>query len=261
MSKEKDGCKIGIVGTGFIATGLYNLLLNSKRWRVEQVLTRRRIDTVDGFKTEVLTNSPEELITRSDIIVECSGDVIHATDVISESMKNKRPVVTMDAEFQVTCGHFFASKGYITEAEGDQPGCLAALNKEVRQMGFKPVVYANIKGFTNLNPTLEEMNYWSAKNGIRLEQTVAFTDTTKIEIEQALVANGLGAAILPQGILGLACDDLKEGGIKLAEKALEFGQPISDYLLSQKLPPGIFIVATMDKIHSSVKYPIIKTTC
>lgn len=99
------------------------------------------------------------------------------------------------------------------------------------------------------------MYYWSDRSGVRIGQTTAFIDTTKIEIEQSLVANGLGARILPQGMLGLTCDDLRTGGIKLAEKALEFGQPISDYLLSPKLPAGVFIVATANNIHSrALKY-------
>ena len=41
-----------------------------------------------------------------------------------------RPVVTMDSELQVTTGSYFVGQGYITEADGDQPGCLARLHEE-----------------------------------------------------------------------------------------------------------------------------------
>ena len=70
-------------------------------------------------------------------------------------------------------------------------------------MGFHPVVYGNIKGFLNKNPKKEEMEYWSKRNGISLGMTTSFTDGTKVHIEQALVANGLGADILDRDLLVL----------------------------------------------------------
>ena len=109
------------------------------------------------------------------------------------------PVVTMDAEVQVTTGSHFARKGLFTEAEGDQPGCLAALREEAVQMGFLPLVYGNIKGFLNHNPVPDEMAFWAKKQGISLDKVTAFTDGTKVQIEQGLVANGLGAGILRPG--------------------------------------------------------------
>ena len=39
------------------------------------------------------------------------------------------------------------------------------------------------------------MLHWSRRNGISLPMVTAFTDGTKLQIEQALVANGLGATI------------------------------------------------------------------
>ncbi len=59
-------------------------------------------------------------------------------------------------------------------------------------MGFKPVVYENIKGFLNTSPSKEDMEFWSKRNGTTLGMTTSFTDGTKVQIEQALVANGLG---------------------------------------------------------------------
>jgi predicted homoserine dehydrogenase-like protein len=81
------------------------------------------------------------------------------------------------------------------EAEGDQPGSLAALHENVRLMGFRPLVLGNIKRFLDKNPAEAEMMHWSAKQRLSLHQTVSFTDGTKLQIEQVLVANGLGADI------------------------------------------------------------------
>ncbi|UJF32086.1 NAD(P)-dependent oxidoreductase [Paenibacillus hexagrammi] len=240
--------RIGLVGTGFIARGLLLLLSSMPDMEVTAVLTRRKLNECTEVPLpHVLTNSIQELLAKSDLIVECSGDVIHATGVIAKAMEAALPVVTMDAELQVTTGSFFVSKGYITEAEGDQPGCLAALKANVESMGFKPLVYGNIKGFLNLNPPLEDMLYWGKRSGISLQMVTSFTDGTKVQIEQALVANGLGTGIAKDGLLGTAAEDLQEGAEVLAAEAKRLGKPIADYLLSAKSPPGVFITAEHDE--------------
>jgi predicted homoserine dehydrogenase-like protein len=188
----------------------------------------------------------EDLIEHSDVVVECTGDVLYATDVLDQVLRASRPVITMDAEVQVTTGSYLAGLGYITEAEGDQPGCLAVLAEEATQMGFKPLVYGNIKGFLNHTPTLDEMCYWARVQGISLDKVTSFTDGTKVQIEQVLVANGLGAGIAQTGLAGVPAEDVVGGGRILADKAKEVGYPISDFIISPTSPAGVFIVAEHD---------------
>ncbi|EKE05803.1 MAG: hypothetical protein ACD_19C00176G0025 [uncultured bacterium] len=249
--------RVGIVGTGFIGGGLMYALKNDNILSVSKVLTRRNPDCINNLpiKREQITNSTEELIENSDIVVECSGDPIHATEVLSAVMDNNIPVVTMNSELQVTSGSWLAKKGLITEAEGDQPGSIAALYKDVIGMGFKPIILGNIKEFLNQNPNRKDMEYYSSKQGISLEQVTAFTDGTKIQIEQTLVANGLNAGILRQGLVGIEYDDYKDGAIELAKMADKAGIVISDYVLSSKSPAGVFITAKHDNEQSSfLKY-------
>jgi predicted homoserine dehydrogenase-like protein len=155
----------------------------------------------------------------------------------------------MNAELQITTGSYLAAKGFITEAEGDQPGCLAALREEVLEMGLSPLVYGNLKNFLNHNPTLKEMRFWAEKSGNSVENITSFTDGTKVQIEQALVANGLGAAIIKPGLCGLTADRVEDGARELAKDAKAIGMPVSDYLLSPKIPPGVFITAECDPCH------------
>ena len=239
--------KIGIIGTGFIAQGLVNIINRSDNYMLSSILTRIDTSKRKNFpKSELLTNSIDALINNSDLIVECSGDAIYATDSIAKILDSSIPVVTMNTEFHITAGSYFVDKGYITEAEGDQPGSLAKLKEEIVEMGFKPLVYGNIKGFLNHNPTKEEMVYWSKKSGISLDMVTSFTDGTKVQMEQALVANGLNATIANAGLIGLKEDNIQIGGSSLALEAKKINQPISDYLLSPKLPAGVFIVAEHD---------------
>ncbi len=248
--------RIGIVGSGFIARGLSLALNRDPILSVSRVLTRRDLQTVSDFplKNGRMTNSVAELVDYSDLVVECSGDPVHGTEVLSQVLNAGLPVVTMNSELQIVSGSWLQRKGLITEAEGDQPGSLAALNRDILAMGFVPVVFGNIKGFLNQNPTREEMEYWAKKGGISLQQVTSFTDGTNIQIEQALVANGLGGDIAQRGLLGIECEDYRVGAVVLAEKAEPERLKISDYVLSPKSPAGVFIVAR----HNNEQGPFLK---
>ncbi len=236
--------KIGIVGSGFIANGLAKLLLQHPQYTLSKVLTRTDITKRNDFiESDVLTNSLDVLIEGSDLIVECTGDALYATDTIDAIVKADIPVVTMNSEFHVTTGSYFVDKGLVTEAEGDQPGVQAILHEEAVSMGFRPLAYMNIKGFLNENPTKEDMEYWGKRQNISTEMVTSFTDGTKVSIEQVLVANGLGAGLVQEGLVKLESDDMLEGGSFFADKAKALGFPVSDYLLSAKLPAGVFLVA------------------
>ena len=240
--------RIGIIGSGFIAKGLVNLIIQKNELEISGILTRTKIHLrTDFFPRELMTNSIKKLIDNSDLIVECSGSVEYAAKNIMEISKSDIPVVTMNTEFHVTIGSYFVGKMFITEGEGDQPGSLAALNEEIKMMGFSPLVYGNIKGYLNENPTFENMKIWAKKNKLSLHMTTSFTDGTKVQMEQAFVANGLGCTILQRGMTGIEGEDIQNIGSYLARKACKDGHVISDYIISKIGPPGVFITATHDK--------------
>lgn len=249
MQPESKHYRIGLSGTGFIARSFLQLVEQRvPDLSISSTLTRRDPATVvDWPLPELLTRSIDECVARSDLIVECTGDPIHATAVVERAVAAGVPVVTMNAEFHVTTGSYFVGKGLVTEAEGDQPGSLAALHESVREMGFEPLVLGNMKGFLNTNPAANEMAYWAQRQGISVTQTTAATDGTKIQIEQAFVANGLGGTIARRGMHGPARDDTIDAAKDLAAIADQLGgTPIADYLLSGSQMPGVFIAARHD---------------
>jgi|TARA_R110002050_G_scaffold150928_3_gene277874 predicted homoserine dehydrogenase-like protein len=237
--------KIGIVGTGGIGRGLAKLIARREDMVISKILTRRKGVISDlGVSQEFLTTSPEEVLDSSDLIVVSTGDPIYSTEIIDKAFVYGLPVVTMDADTQVLTGSWLSKRGVITEANGDQPGCLAALNKEVIQMGFKPLVYGNIKGFLNKKPSLEDMLFWAQKQGYSLSSVTSFTDGTKLQIEQAFIANGLGLDIVKTGLVGYETSDFESGAFALGEIAQKQNAVISDYIISKESPPGVFITAT-----------------
>ncbi|MCC5939093.1 MAG: NAD(P)-dependent oxidoreductase [Lunatimonas sp.] len=248
--------RVGIVGTGGISRGLAKLIARRKDMVISKILTRRKGTIEDlGVSQEYLTNDMDRVLELSDVLVVSTGDAIYSTKVIEHAFTYGVPVVTMDADTQVLTGSWLSKRGVITEANGDQPGVLAALNKEVIQMGFKPLVYGNIKGFLNQNPSLEDMLFWAQKQGYSLSSVTSFTDGTKLQIEQALVANGLGVDILKRGMIGYETHDFQEGAFALAKEAAAAGKVISDYIISRESPPGVFITAT----HQEDLAPELKT--
>lgn len=246
--------RISLIGTGFVSNGLVMLLQQFPWAKLTYVFTRRNVQDCPEYpRQDLLTNSLDQVIDNSDLVIECSGDVIHATDVIDRVMEAGLPVVTMNAEFHVTTGSHFVSKGVLTESEGDQPGSQAALKEEVQLMGFEPLVYGNIKWFLNFNQSYEEVHYWADKLGIRPTQVMNFTDGTKLQVEQALVANGLGADIAVDGLIGRESASLEEGAQALGVIAGHKGSPIADYIRAKSAPSGVFIVAT----HHNDQVPLL----
>ena len=233
-----------------IARGFVRLIRNHyPDMEISRVLTRRPLSSMADFPlADVLTNSLDELIDHSDLIVECSGDVFHGTSVIERAFEAGLKVVTVNAELQVTTGSYLAGKGFLTEAEGDQPGSLAALREDALQMGFEPLVYGNMKGYLNHDPSPEDMAYWANRQGISIDQTTSFTDGTKVQIEQVIIGNGLGATITRQGMEGLASTNLDDSASLLGMMAERAGQPIVDYVIPSGYPAGgVFLVGKHDE--------------
>jgi predicted homoserine dehydrogenase-like protein len=270
MSKDPP-VRVGVVGTGFVARHFVLELERRRHYRLAKVLTRRSTEGVTGFPQEALTTSIDELVEASDVVFECSGDVFHAAATIGKALDAGRPVATLNAEFHATIGSHFASRGLLSEAEGDQPGSLAALREDTLAMGFTPLVYANMKAFLNRNPTPEEMRYWAARQKFSVPMVTAFTDGSKIQIEQCLVANGLGAGIAKEELIGLETKELDHAARELGAVADQLGHPISDYILDISLPNGLFVVARHDegqavalrnfKLGAGPYYVLVKDHC
>lgn len=254
--KQSKQYRVSIIGTGFIGRGLMRAIKRHPHLKLSWVVSRSAHTRSDlPVSMEHVTNDIEKVIRDSDIVVSCAGEPIYAAPLVEKILEAHIPVVTMDAELQLTVGSYLAQKGVFVEAEGDQPGALAALDEEARAMGFTPIVYGNSKGFLNHNPTPDEMAYWANKSGNSIKQITSFTDGTKVQIEQALVANGLCATIAHRGLAGPSSETVSVGALELAKLAENMGKPISDYILCPAAGGSVFIVAKHDNAErDSLKY-------
>ena len=108
-------------------------------------------------------------------------------------------------------------------------------------MGFEPLAFVNFKGFHDPDPTPENMAHWSKRQNSTIRAVTSYTDGTKLQTEQVLVANGLGARIVRPGMIGGKVEDLAELDY-LADAARALGAPISDYIVHSKVK-GVLILA------------------
>ena len=238
---------IGIIGTGFVSRHFVHELARRPHYQLAKVLTRRPIaDCREYPRQDALTNDIDQLIEASDVVFECTGDVPYAASTVGQVLAAAKPVVTLNAEFHATLGSYFVDQGLLSEAEGDQPGCLAALHEEAVAMGFTPLVYGNMKAFLNRTPSPEDMMFWAKKQNYSVPMVTSFTDGSKVQIEQCLVANGLNAGIAKEDLIGLETGDLKHAAEELGKAADSAGFPISEYILDRNLQHGVFIVARHD---------------
>ena len=233
--------RVGIIGSGFMSKGLTMALHNQDDIIVSKALTRSDPSLRTDFPLPILTNSLPDLLKHSDVIVECSGDVVYATDTVAEILDHGLPVITLDPALHITSGSYLNTLGWFSEAEGDQPGCLAALAESLTSCGFFPIVYGNIKGYQKLSPDPKHMEVWAKHLGISLHEAIANTDGTKLQIEQCLVANWFDTAIACEGMIGLDCKAIEGGAQALASYTDVI--PITDYLIPQYGYPGVFILA------------------
>lgn len=235
--------RVGLSGTGFVARGVFAALSRQPDFAVTGVLTRRPTALSAGaFPEALLTNSAERLAERADIVFDCSGDTLHAAEVLATAGAAGAKLVTLGAETQVTVGTALLARGHwLTEAHGDQPGAFAALHREALAMDFAPLAYVNLKGFHDPDPTPENMAYWAERQRISLRAVTSYTDGTKLQIEQVLVANGLGARIARQGLIGGEVADLADLDA-FADAARALGAPISDYVVHPAVK-GVVLLA------------------
>ncbi len=183
------------------------------------------------------------------IVVEMSGAVEYGARVALAAFESGKHVVTFNPELHVTLGSALhevaASRGLVfTDAEGDQPGTLAALMEQARSFGFVPLMAGNLKGHLDRTATPDTMRPWAERHALSARQTTAFADGTKLAFEMALVANYFGMRASRRGMQGPAAERVEEALTRF-DWANQPSEGSVDYLIGAGLPPGVFVIGTL----------------
>ncbi len=264
--------RIGLVGAGFAARGFAMQVITSMVGMRLVAISNRTTSYGEqaykesGIEDFVYTNDPSEfnsavksgkyvltndpmLLCKSkdvDIIVDATYDTEFGAQVAISAFENKKHLAVINAEMDSTIGPILKvyadKKGVIyTQANGDQPGILMNLYREVKGMGFKPVMAGNIKSLIDVRRTPETQKAFAEAHFQRPTMITSFADGTKICVEMATVANATGFKVGKRGMYGPSCSRVEEASQLFSMDELMNGGLI-DYILGAEPSFGVFIL-------------------
>lgn len=232
-AREEQGkpIRVGMIGSGFMARGLANQIVNSVHgMRMVAIYNRHPQKAFDvyryaGIENFVFTETQAALddaiqqrqavvakewtaICRSpeiDVLVEVTGSVEFGAHIILEAIRFGKPVVLMNAEVDATIGpilRVYAKKnGVILSAcEGDEPGVQMNLVRWVKGLGLIPRVIGNVKGLQDNSRNPSTQKAWAERWGQSVSMVTSFADSSKVSFEQAVVANATGFGVKSRGM-------------------------------------------------------------
>lgn len=280
-AENNNPVKVGMIGAGFMGRGIALQIAQSvpgmelvaiANHRLESAERAYREAGIENFSEVTDTGKLEDNIKAGkysvtekaellcdaasiDVIIEVTGTIEYAANLILRAINNKKHVVLMNAEVDGTVGPIlkvYADKAGVvmTASDGDQPGVQGNLYRFVKSIGVKPVLCGNIKGLHDpyRNPTTQEA--FAKKWGQKAHMVTSFADGTKISFEQAIVANATGMGVGKRGMFGPTV----EGGTPLKNvvndlyplEALTSGNGIVDYVVGAEPGPGVYVLGTHD---------------
>ena len=279
-AREAEGrpIRVGMVGAGFMGSGVANQILNSTPGMVLAAVANRtltkavraytehgapaplEVNTVAALEGCVSTGRPAVtedplLLCRAgniDCIVEVTGHVELGARIVLEAIANGKHIVSMNAELDGTVGPLLKVRAdkagvVLTASDGDQPGVEMNLYRFVRSIGCTPKVCGNIKGLQDPYRTPTTQKAFAERWGQNPHMVTSFADGTKISFEQAIVANGTGMRVPKRGMNGWDhpghVDELTS---RYDAEALRSVGGIVDYVVGAKPGPGVYVLATHD---------------
>lgn len=187
---------------------------------------------------------------KIDVLVEATNTVEFAAKTCIAALERKIHVVLMNSEVDLLLGPYFHHVAkengvIITSDVGDQYGVVARMAREIQMWGLRLVMLGNIKGFLNRYAMKEAMRKEAEKRYLNVVQCVAYTDGTKLNIEQALLANGFDFKPWVRGMEGPRCDDVGEVFEKF--DFTRYDEGVVDYILGAKPGGGVFVIGYCDE--------------
>lgn len=219
----KGQAAVIVVGAGYVGTGVVHILQQTPGVRPALIANRNTSRAIDALTSAgiaaneiVVSDDPGVLgaamsegrpaVTSiaalvpelpGDVVVEATGAINFGTEVVLASLASKKHVISFNAECDELLASVFheraAENGVVyTIADGDQPGVQLRLRDEVASMGFDVTALINCKRHLNVHQTPSSGADYAQRDTTSAKMTTSFGDGTKMQIEQAVVANAVG---------------------------------------------------------------------
>lgn len=190
-----------------------------------------------------------------DVVIEATNSIRAGGRHAEAALRAGKHTIMMNYEAALCFGPYLASlargAGVVySVCDGDQPAVLARLADEVRFMGFTLVMAGNVKGYLDRAATAKTVAGEAAKRDLHPKMCASYTDGTKLNIEMAIVANGLGLRPAVAGMIGPRAGDAAEAPALFdLERRWDGRTGYVDYLLGAQPSGGVFVVGHSDHPH------------
>src|SRR5687767_1487941 len=265
-----------MIGSGFMARGVANQIINSVPGMRLAAVYGRRLDAASGVFAyagsglepvtagtieqldaaiaggrPAITDDPMVVCpSRSvDVILDVTGAVELGAHVALAAFEHGKPLILMNAELDATLGPILQvrarAKGVLMSAcDGDQPAVQVNLFRFVRGLGLIPRVLGNIKGLQDPYRTPETQRGFAERWGQKPSMVTSFADGSKVSFEQSVVANATGMTVARRGMLALQHDGHVDGlTTRYDLEMLRAAGGIVEYVVGAQPGPGVFCLA------------------
>ena len=230
---EHGEVAVAVVGAGFMGRGLVQQIALTPGMRVALVVARRPEIAVEAFSAAGLleplvsddsaaladaVGAGRAAVTRDaaataeleeiDVVVEATGALEFGAAVILGALQAGKDVVSLNAELDATIGHLLYAEaeragGVYSIADGDQPGVLFRQMEFVSGMGLELIAAVNCKRNLDVHQNPDDSRPYAERDRTSVSMTTAFGDGTKMQIENAVLANITGLVPDRRGMHGV----------------------------------------------------------
>jgi len=192
-----------------------------------------------------------DLVARcdlADVLIESTGAIAAGGQSAIAALEHRKHLVMMNYEADLIFGpylsHLAQEQGLVyTSCDGDQPTVLGRLIDELEFMGFELVMAGNIKGYLDRHANPTTIIPEADKRNLDYKMCTSYTDGTKLCIEMAVLANGLGLRTAVAGMYGPQANHVHDVFNLFDFDALWEGKrPLVDYILGAKPTGGVFAI-------------------
>jgi predicted homoserine dehydrogenase-like protein len=255
--RENEGhfIHVGLVGLGAMGLGIAYQIGKTPGMRLSFVADRnlqaaekgREVYGKDCMVTTDCAAALADEKVRCDVLVEATNSIIAAYDYCVAAIRRKAHCVLMNAEVDLILGHLLQAEAakhsvIVTSDGGDQHGALARMMEEVEMWGFKIMQAGNMKGFLHRHRDMTGTVEIAAKLGLSVQQCLAYTDGSKLNIEMAVIANEYGLTPKVPGMEGPVAQKV-EDALNLFDFDSYGEQGRVDYILNAKqFGGGVYVI-------------------
>jgi predicted homoserine dehydrogenase-like protein len=283
---ERNEVRVALVGAGFVGRGIVFQLERSPGMRVALVVNRTVENGLQAFElagydpgrieisedssqladaigqgVPALTSSLEAAISleQIDVVIEASGALDYGSKVVLSSLGSGKDVISYNAELDATIGHLLHEEAdrfgrLYTIADGDQPGGMIRMYELVSALGFDITAAINCKRNLDIHQNPDTSRAYANRDNTSLLMTTAFGDGTKMNIENAVVANLTGLVPDRRGMHGVHTT-LERAAVDIPRVLSRQG--VVDYTLGGDFGAGVAIVGYADDpvmVQSYMRY-------